>query len=182
MKKVMFVIGGLANGGAERVVTSIASALVNKEIDVSILTYYESDNEYPFSNKIKRMNISNGKMSDYNHMSSFQRIKEIRKSIKKIDPDEIICFLSHPSFFTFISTLFTKYNKRISFAVRANPKVEKGNIAKLHMIMAPFVKRLITQNKGQAKCYKNVKESKKIIIPNPMYDELFLMKKSILQK
>jgi UDP-N-acetylglucosamine:LPS N-acetylglucosamine transferase len=52
-------------------------------------------------------------------MSSFKRIKEIRKNIKMINPDEIICFLAHPSVFVFIATLFTKYNKRISFAVRA---------------------------------------------------------------
>ena len=39
MKKIMFVIGGLANGGAERVVATIASALANKNFSVSILNY-----------------------------------------------------------------------------------------------------------------------------------------------
>lgn len=178
MKKIMFVIGGLANGGAERVVTSIASQLSKKEYDVSILTYYHSDNEYPLDINVKRINISGGDSSSFNKMSTLKKMKEIRRNITKYNPDEIICFLSNPSVYVFLATLFTKYNKRISFAVRANPKVDNTTMGKLQMKLSPFVKRLITQNIGQAECYKKVKESKKVVIPNPMYDELFLNSKT----
>lgn len=173
MKKIMFVIGGLANGGAERVVASVASALSNKNFSVSILNYYSSDIDYSFSNEVNRINISNGNINDYNRMSIVTKIRKIRENIIKEKPDEIICFLSHPSVFVYLATLFTKYNKRISFAIRANPNMEKGKIASLQKKFIKYVKRIITQNEGQTTCFSSKLKHKIVVIPNPMYDELF---------
>ena len=83
MKKIMFVIGDLAGGGAERVVTSIASGLSEKDFQVSILTYYKEKNEYPYSPKINRINISDGNLSDFNKISTLKKLKIIRRIIKK---------------------------------------------------------------------------------------------------
>ena len=173
MKKVMFVIGCLAGGGAERVVSSVSSALVSKGHQVSILTYYKEENEYPYSSDINRINISNGSISDFNKMSTLKKLRAIRKSIKREKPDEIICFLSHPSVFVYLATLGTKYNKRISFAIRANPNVEKSKIAEIQKRFSKKVKRIITQNEGQTTCFSSKLQNKMVIIPNPMYEELF---------
>ena len=182
MKKIMFVIGGLAGGGAERVVATIASALAEKDYQVSILTYYKEDNEYPFSSKINRINISNGNREKFNEMSIIERLMKIRKCIKNVFPDEIICFLPHCYVYIFISTLFTKYNKILSYAVRSNPNKEKKKIEKLQKVLLIFSKRIIVQNKGQATCFSSIFENKVVIIPNPMYDELFKIEKNYSEK
>ncbi len=178
MKKVMFVIGGLANGGAERVITSISSAIAERGYDVVLLTYYKSDNEYSYSSKIKRICLADGYYDNYIKMSTIKKIRNIRKIIKKEKPDEIICFLSNPSVYVFLSTIFTKYRKKISFAIRANPKVEKGKIAKFQKIFSRYVKNIIVQNKGQITCFSLKVQNKIVVIPNPMYDELFEKEKA----
>lgn len=178
MKKIMFIIGCLAGGGAERVVSSIASSLAEKDFQVSILTYYKEENEYPYSSKINRINISNGSIIDFNKMSAINKLKLIRKNIKKEQPDEIICFLSHPSVFAYLATVGSKYKKRISFAIRANPNMENNRIAKIQKRLLKHVKRIITQNKGQTTCFSPKLQKKMVIIPNPMYDELFINKKN----
>lgn len=177
MKKIMFVIGGLSNGGAERVITSVSSALAEKGYEVILLTYYKDDNEYSFSNKIKRINLSNGYFKDYVGMNFLKKVKNFRKIIKNEKPDEIICFLSHSYVLSYISSIFTKYKKRISLAIRANPKVEKGKVASLCMKLSKKAKRIITQNNGQATCFSNKMQSKIRVIPNPMYKELFVKEK-----
>ena len=177
MSRIMFVIGGLASGGAERVVTTISSALQEKHNNVSLMTYYKTDNEYEYSDKINRITIFDGEYKDFGQMSSLEKIRLIRKNIKKEKPDDIICFLPNISVYTYIATLFTKYNKRLVFTVRANPNTEKGKINKIHKILFKFVKRIITQNEGQKKCFSNRVQKKITIIPNPMYDELFLNEK-----
>ena len=177
MKKIMFVIGGLSNGGAERVITSVSSALAEKGYDVVLLTYYIDNNEYPYSNKITRINLSNGFFKDYVEMNFLKKIKNLRKIIKNEKPDEIICFLSHSYVLSYISSIFTKYKNRISIAIRANPKVEKGKVASLCMRLSRKAKRIITQNSGQATCFSNKMQPKIKVIPNPMYKELFIGEK-----
>jgi len=177
MKKIMFVIGCLAGGGAERVVASVASSLADKDFQVSILTYYKEENEYPYSSKVNRINISNGNINEFNKISTIKKLKLIRKSIKKEQPDEIICFLPHTLVFVYFSLIFTKYIKRLSYAVRANPNMENNKIAKIQKRLLNHVKRIITQNTGQTTCFSPKLQKKMVIIPNPMYDELFINEK-----
>jgi len=183
MKKVVFVIGCLGNGGAERVVTSISDGLIEKGFDVSILTFYKDSNEYKYSSKINRINISNGDKKDYNKLSAFKRLKLIRKSIKQIKPDKIICFMPQSLIYVYYALYFSKYRKKIAFAVRSNPLIsENKKITKLQMHIVKKINRIITQNQGQALCFSKQIQSKIVVIPNPMYDELFEIQKKYCDK
>ena len=177
MKKIMFVIGCLAGGGAERVVASIASALADRDFEVSILTYYQGENEYPYSSKINRINISQGTIKNFNDLSILKKLRLIRKSIRQVKPDEIICFLPHALVFVYISLLFTKYKKRLSYAVRSNPKIEQNKISKIQKKLYGKIKRIFTQNSGQKNCFSTKLQEKIVVIPNPMYEELFISQK-----
>lgn len=177
MKKVMFIIGCLANGGAERVVSSVASGLANKGYDVTILTYYYGDDEYPLSENVKRISLVDGKISEFNKLSSIKKIFGIRKAIKRNNPDKIICFLSHPCVFAYFATIFTKYRKKLVFTVRANPNKEKNKIEKIFAKLTNKINNLIVQNKGQSTCFSKKVADKATIIPNPIYDELFEFEK-----
>lgn len=182
MKKIMFVIGGLANGGAERVVTSIASELAERDYEVSILTYYKSDNEYHYSPKINRINISNGSLEEFKKLGAFKKIRLIRKELRKNNPDEIICFLSNPSVFTYIASLFSKYRRKISFAIRGNPKLDKEKTTTIQKYLIRFVKNVILQNNGQASCYKEKFRNKMVVIPNPIHNNLYVLNKEYSNK
>lgn len=173
MKNIMFVIGCLGGGGAERIVTTVASFLAEtNKFNIHILTYYKAVDEYSYSSKINRVNISNGLIEDYNNMSFSKKIIRIRQEINRIKPDDIVCFLSHPTVLTYISLFFLKYRAKIIYCERANPNFEYGKINKLRNKIVKRVKKIITQNSGQVSCFDDKKQNIKII-PNPMYKELF---------
>ncbi len=179
MKKIVFVIGSLVGGGSERVLTTVASFLAELgDFNISILTYYKEEKEYYISPKINRINISNGDRKKYNELSPLKKLKIIRKKIKEIDPDYIVCFLSNPYVFTYIALSFSKYKKRITYCERANPKHEKNKTAKLRDILSKH-SNVITQNRGQISCFPKTKNIS--VIPNPMYNELFENKKEYLK-
>lgn len=174
MKKIMFIIGCLGGGGAERIVTNVASFMAEKtNFEISILTYYKEENEYAFSSKINRINISGGNKNSFVQMNSIQKLKKIRHSIKDFCPDDIICFLPHALVFTYLSLLFTKFKKKIVYAERANPKIDNSKIGKLKNKILKKIKRIITQNSGQKEFYNKITKAKVDIIPNPLYEEIF---------
>lgn len=52
MKKVMFVIGVLSNGGAERVISILAKEMIRKGYEVSIVTVFGDNNNYVTDKRI----------------------------------------------------------------------------------------------------------------------------------
>ncbi|MDO4940311.1 MAG: glycosyltransferase [Erysipelotrichaceae bacterium] len=53
MKKILFFICTLDDGGAQRVVSMLSSKMVERGFDVEVLKYYKSENIYPISDKVK---------------------------------------------------------------------------------------------------------------------------------
>lgn len=178
MKKILFIIGSLGGGGAERIVTTIASYLSEtNNYDVSILTYYSAKNEYQYSSKIKRINISQGDKEAYLNMSLIKKISQIRKKINLISPDEILCFLPHPLVLTYFALFFSKLRKRIIYAERANPKKDSSKIGKIKNIIVKKIKKIFTQNEGQKAFYNSICKTPVAVIPNPVYRELLMKEK-----
>ena len=53
MKRYIFFIGTLGNGGAERVVSILASRMAEKGMNVEILTYYDKPVSYDINENVK---------------------------------------------------------------------------------------------------------------------------------
>lgn len=172
MKKILFVIPTLSNGGAEKVVSKISSGLVDQGYDITILNFYECDNEYLINKKVKRNFLSKHEDA-YKRINTLKRLKLIRKIIKENNPDEIICFLNHVCIYIFISLIFTKFRKRITFTERCNPKYSNPKIIKIKNIFQRFVKKIIVQNTGQQSLLNNKDKTKSWVVPNPI-DERYL--------
>ena len=171
MKKILFVIPSLSNGGAEKVVSKISSGLVNKGYDVTILNFYACEDEYSIDEKVKRINISNGTEEDYKNIGILKRFRLLRKYIKVIQPNDIFCFLNHVSIYVFLSLLFTKYRKKITFTERNNFKFANKKEIIVKKIFQKFIKRIIVQNSGQQKLLSNTEYKKSYIIANPIDDK-----------
>ena len=165
-------------GGAERVVTTIASSLADKGYTVTIISFCKEIEEYKYSGKIDVKYIIEKNIDEFNKLSKPTIIFKIRKIVMEEKPDEIITFLTNVSVLTYLACMFTKYKRKISFAIRSNPKMESGIYAKLHYKFAKKIKNIITQNNGQTTCYDKKLQKKIITIPNPMYEELFEFEKT----
>src|SRR5690606_35053444 len=92
MFKIVFVIGVLSNGGAERVISILATELCNKGYDVSIITIYGDKNDYVLDDRIKIYPIISK-----NRKKAFKFLEiifKIRKIIKQISPKAVISFVA----------------------------------------------------------------------------------------
>ena len=57
MRKIVFHLNCLEQGGAERVVTTLANRLVREGYDVYIATEWVADNEFTIDEKIHRVHV-----------------------------------------------------------------------------------------------------------------------------
>lgn len=64
-KKILFVIPKICNGGAERRTVFIANCLAEKGYNVELLSFWDTDGEYPLHKRIKRLHL--WKCLRYNH-------------------------------------------------------------------------------------------------------------------
>lgn len=178
-KTILFVIPSLSNGGAERVVSRISSALSNKNYDVNVLTFYNTDKDYDIDDKVKVTNLSNGDLKTYKGIGILKRLKLIKKYIKNTKPDVIFPFLDHVFIFVMLSIFFTKYRKKTSFLIRNNISFQSRKIRFLLKLLIPFASKIIAQNNGQKESLSKGKQKKTFVIPNPIDEKYFKYDKKL---
>ena len=90
--KIVFVSGNLSNGGAQRVISVVASSLAEKGHEVFLYLYSRSDKEYPISEKVKITSMQED-FKAYQEMSGISRITALRSYLKNVSPDVAVGFL-----------------------------------------------------------------------------------------
>lgn len=126
-KKIIYTIGQMGNGGAERVISLLANAN-SKENEVTIIALFSDRIDYKLDKNISFIFIDVNKIKNPIHRF-FKRILLIRKTIKKVSPDIIISFLSIINIYILLSMIFTKY--KIILCERNDPNHEpKGDFKK----------------------------------------------------
>lgn len=130
MKKILFYINTLENGGAERAICNTASFFAEHNWNVILLTSYCVEKEYSYSNKIQRMSIEKTKTNDSALQRNLKRIKSIRKICKDCKIDVAVSFMREPNFRLILATWGIKTKTVIS--VRNDPNREySGLIGKI---------------------------------------------------
>lgn len=173
MSKIMFVTLSLSDGGAERVVSVLSSALAEKGHEVSIVLYGRKPAEYPISSLV---NIS--VIDDFSSVGRIKsllgKIKWIRNTIKKERPDFVFAFLAQPTIHTYFASLFLK--SKFVATVRNNPKLYPKQ--KALRILCNFVTKkadVIMLQTERQKEFFGAKEQKKIItVHNPVKSEVLI--------
>lgn len=171
--KYMFVIPSLSKGGAERVVCVLASGLAARGENVTVLRYFKTDGDYPIDERVNVITLSGGYESDYNKISTSQRLKFIKKTIKEVEPDQIIPFLKHVNIQTYLAAP-AKYRKRVIFTVRYSPYLAKrGKNEIIHDFLINHFNKTIVQNQAQKDYFKRSAQKRIHIMANPV-NESFL--------
>lgn len=172
MKKYLFVVPSLSNGGAERVVTVLSSGLASNGIDVTVLRYFKTDADYPIDERVNVITLSDGYESDYLKINKIKMLRKLGQIIKKEDPDYIIPFLRYVNLHTYLSCGH-KYRKRIIFTLRNSPFTKRGLIEKTHDFLVNNLNKTIVQTNAQKKYFK-AKAHKHIEVLNNPVNEIFL--------
>ena len=168
MKHILFAIGSLHGGGAERVVSVWASSLAQKGYKVSILVYARVENEYPIDSRVAVYPVT-ASVEECGAMPILGRLKCFRKALKTHKPDVIISFLPEMQVYVALASIGL-HIPRIE-TVRNNPwKIEvlKTKFAKLWLWCFHSCKAVILQSEDQKPFFEKSVQAKSVIIPNPI--------------
>lgn len=162
--KILFCCGTLNQGGAERVISILASELSKQGHEVEVLLYYKSDICFEFPNDVK---ISFDE--DYIGESSF--IKHIywrRDYIRKSTPDIVLSFLAPFNMINIIATLGLKVP--IIVADRNDPRKVPRHflIRQIRNLLYTFADGIVLQNNSNKNYFSKRIIEKSCVISNPL--------------
>lgn len=136
MRKIVFHLNCLEQGGAERVVTTLANRFVADGYQVCIATEWTAENEFTIDERIRRVHVglSAKQEKKSGKMQFLCRIANLRKFLKKERPDVVIAFAQKANYRALMATRFTKIPVIVS--VRTNPYLHY--VGKTDKILIPL--------------------------------------------
>lgn len=163
--KILFCIGSLEKGGAERVISNLANSLCEKN-EITIVTTIDKI-EYKINKKIRNYSLEN----ENEKSNRINRIIKLYNIINKEKPDIIISFLPEPSYRVLLLRKIIKIP--IIVSVRNDPQSEYQGLKRkiLMKLLYPLADGFVFQTE-EAKQYfsRNIQE-KSTTIPNPIKKE-----------
>lgn len=170
--KVLFAVGSLHGGGAERVVSVWANQMAERGYNVAILVFARSKDEYTLSDKVSVYSCADS-LEDYLALSYFKRFVFYRQVLKTYSPNYIIPFLRTTRMWMFFSSIGLSI-KRIE-TIRINPWVEEKSINFVSRIINRLIFRLaykiIIQAREQRDWLAKNDRMKAVLIPNPLQEK-----------
>jgi glycosyltransferase involved in cell wall biosynthesis len=163
---ILFVIGSLRNGGAERVVTNLVNSLCEYGHNVYILVFNDKETDYKISNKanliVANKNINN-KFTTF-----FSTIKNTRRTLKEVKTDVVISFLSVNNIFTLLSNLGLKNKIIISERNDPNETPSQWYYRFLRKITYPISNGYVFQTQDAKEYFSKNIQKNSVIIENPV--------------
>jgi GalNAc-alpha-(1->4)-GalNAc-alpha-(1->3)-diNAcBac-PP-undecaprenol alpha-1,4-N-acetyl-D-galactosaminyltransferase len=171
LKQIVFVTGVLSNGGAERVISVLASKLVELDYKVDIITIYGDKNDYI---KNQKVNINPIRCRSKNKFFRvFETIIRLRAILKKKKPDLVISFVAIINMYTILSSLLFMKTKLI-VSERNDPYQNPENkyLRKLRDVLYRFSDGFVFQTEDAKKYFSLIVQRKGTVIPNPVTSNL----------
>lgn len=178
--KILFYINILSNGGAERVISTLANNL-SEDNEVIIVNSFRTNNEYFLKEKINHLYLDNNIYSS-RLKKNINRIYLLRRILKKEKPDIAVAFMAEPNFRLLIAGFGLKTKTVIS--IRNDPEKEYPSffmkmIAKTLFCLADGI---VFQTKEAQKWFPNFIQKKSKIIFNPVADRFYGRKRDYADK
>lgn len=169
-KTIVFSIGSLTKGGAERVIVNLAEHFYKEGYQTYIVTKMIAKEEYPVSEGIIRIvaDITEEETTRSRVKNLYLRIRKLRGIWKCIQPDMIVSFIGKNNFMTIASARGLKIPVVVS--VRSNPGREYGSPIKwcFAQLLFPKADGVILQTKEAKEAFGKRVQKKAVILPNPM--------------
>lgn len=163
MKKHLFFIGTLTNGGAERVVSILSGNMAEQGMNVEILTYYDMPIFYQIHPKVKITCVE----KETGTKGKVKNLLWVRKFFKK-NADVLISFLAPFNIFALICNWGT--GTPIIVADRNDPTKIPSNmlIRKVRDFLYRFADGVVVQTKKNQKYFSKQVQKKSEVIYNPI--------------
>ncbi|HZU31268.1 MAG TPA: lipid II flippase MurJ [Candidatus Angelobacter sp.] len=168
--RLTLVISTLEGGGAERVMSDLASEWAEQGKVVTILTLDEFDAPAYFLHpavKLNKVNLPRRWPSGVQwFLKKFWRLPALRRAIRESEPDLIIAFMPRPAVLTLLATRLMRIPVVVS--ERANPKLYKVGFfwGSMRRALYPFAAGLVVETQATLECFKQMIKIKGYVIPN----------------
>lgn len=121
MRKIVFHLNCLEQGGAERVVTNLANRFAKEGYQVIIATEWYGENEFRIDDSVRRVHVGlrDGDEKKHRLIQFLLRVKYLRQFLKKEKPDILIPFARKALYRGLMAAYFIKLPVLIS--IRTDP-------------------------------------------------------------
>jgi len=163
VKRYIFFIGTLRNGGAERVVSILASKMAEQGMDTEILTYYDKPVFYEISSNVKLMAVE----KETGTKSKVKNLLWIRKYFKE-NAKVVISFLAPFNIMAIAANLGN--GTPMIVADRNDPTrvPSKFAIRKVRDFLYRFADGIVVQTEKNKGYFSKAVQKKSVVIYNPV--------------
>lgn len=183
-KSIVFYIGSLSRGGAERVIVNLAAYFRDCGYRVTIVTKEQDNVEYPVPEGVTRMlaDITGDEISKSRIKNLYRRIMKLRNIWKALQPDHIVSFIKKNNFMAIVSAMGLHIPVVVS--VRSNPAREYPDVLTKLLVRVLFSRSAgVVLQTQQAKDFFPVSVQKKVIVlPNSLSQQFLQQKYENIRK
>lgn len=173
MKKIMFYINAIHDGGAERVMINLANYFSRQGYKTILVTSFRDTGEYTVPNAVKRITLEEHEIKQSKLKRNITRIKKLRKFCKDEKPDILVSFMAEPNFRAILATWGLTVKNLIS--VRNDPNKEYagrvGHIVGKYLL--PFADGCVFQTKEAKNWFPKRLQKKSRIIYNAVKEDFY---------
>lgn len=173
--RVIFCLGSLNKGGAERVVCNLANYFVDKGDDVSIVITKPCRRAYRINKKIKVVVLDHSEKK--RAFRNIRRILILRSIIIEYKPDVVFGFLQEPIARLLVLKVFCGVVRKIPtiISVRIDPKVAfKSFKQRLFLPFYNMAEGHVFQTADAKKFFNKAIQERGVIIANPVDPSFFI--------
>lgn len=181
MKKILFYIDMMYRGGAQRVMANLIEYFTEQDYETVLVNdFVQSDDKakYHLPVGVKRVYLRQNLVGN-KIVKNIERIRHLRKIIRKEQPDMVLSFLGRPNKRMLLSTMGMKVKKVVS--VRNDPYREYGR----GFFSMQFARQLfkladgcVFQTNEAAEYFPKSVKRKSTIILNPVGEKFYSVKRS----
>lgn len=173
--KIIFYVGSLTKGGAQRVIINLTESLLEKGYGITIVTTVKERDEYelPKGAKRKISDLTEKEINKSRLINLGSRLKKLRRIWKEEKPDLIVSFIGKNNFMAILTSFGLKIPVVVS--VRGEPTEEyyTGLLRFLARYLFRAVSGIILQTEDSKKFFPKKTLEKAVVLPNPL-NPLFL--------
>lgn len=163
--KIAFYISSLSGGGAEKVLTTIANALANKENEIHVISLEKRPQFYSLNKEIYLHKIDVNKKGKIS--SQIKDYIFVKKCFETIKADINISFLSRCNFLLLVAGMFSK--SKIIVCDRNNPIQEHSRLTfYFSNLLYMRADAIGVQTKQIKSFYNNCLQEKIFVLENPI--------------
>ena len=164
--KIVFFIGHMGYGGAERVISLLANDYCRRGWDTRIVMLLSNDVAQKLDEGVKLVDLSSGGGSYVKRAPYW--LKNIRKYLKEEKPDCVVSFIGRINALVLTAALGLKLP--IIVSERNDPQHDgrgKGMLAYCDMSYRT-ARAVVFQTRAEEECFSDAVKARGIIIPNPV--------------